>query len=915
MINFSCSCGKEYQVREQLAGRQIKCSNCLATLKIPFESTSSSQDSEEITNSGILSGVIDLASLPPAKAPAPPVPKPEMPKAPGSSGNIPIVGASGGNKKKQPYANHRGLRPLGQGDLSLVFTAFDENLKRDVALKTLLPAFAKNPVKTRQFVEEAELLATMEQPGILPVYTSGRDEMDVPYYTMQLYKGRPLNELIYEFHSSRSEHRLREIIRHLIDVARTMSYAHEKGYVHRDINPGNILIGLRGETWVMKWRLAKKYKVLNAEAAKYTAEIAGKSQPAPLSSRPMMPILGPTIGIPAYIAPEQACGDMAQMGPAADIYSIGAILYEVIAATPTYCGDSTDEILQKIRSMPPLKPSEVNKSFEVNRTLEAICLKALRRMPQDRYVGAQALADDLTAWLDDEPVSIETESTVDAAVRWVRKNKAKAITFGVVAVLVFLFLVGGHAFAKAVFNLWSNSQSMIAGMQSEKETAQKTTVSAQLAAIEAAKKLKMEEQKAAQALKKTEQTAENLKVQIKQKSASKTTDPAELDQLKKELQAAESAVLTQKKEAAAASAAVQKAEAGNKPDAAAPPEATTPAPAAGGETGETAVATKSILDSWNDEPPPADNTNVAASSVIAASHDEETAELQGEYQPKKEGRRTNYTVQVVARGGNQFELIRYANGFPGDGGWKPGDGRTVYSLTRNPTGNFTLTADGGASELMSYTNGILRAQSGSILLEKVPHRPIPGLGKLAPKDGLVLFAGEPSPLLPNARLNAAEGSFYDGVSTTALENRPYSLHVEFQVPLMLDKQGAERGSSGIFLHDCYEVRIVDSFGDVQPTMESCGAIAGQQPPLVPAFRPPLQWQSFDIDFTPPKYEGSRKISDAVISARLNGQTIHDDYRTLGWTDGRDKEGPGRRPIHFAARGCNVQFRNVWLLYK
>lgn len=957
MIKFSCSCGKEYQVREQLAGREIKCSQCLQNVVIPEPSKSVSPSpatEKDDVDSGVVdlmdvaikpaksSGTIPIIELPPRSPSAPAGGQASSPPSSGSADTIPIAGMGGretGSAKKRPFGTHRNVRPLTVGAIANVVTAFDESLRREVIIKELLPNVVKNPDVVKEFVSKAELLASLEHPGIPPIFQFDRDEFGSPYYSMKYIKGRPLHELIYEFHNTRTEEQLRDLVRRLVEVAQAANCAHAKGFIHRNITPSSILCGPRGETYLCDWNLAAKFRVLNAEASRYANDVARIPQPAPLSSRPMLPILGPVVGTSVYLSPEQATGDMAQMAPQSDIYMIGAILYEILAGEQPYSGEDNDVILQKIRTMPPPRPSEANKTFEVSRGLELICLKAMRRQAQDRYVSALSLADDLVAWLDDAPLSVDSDTAVDKVVRWVRQNKVAATRYGVAGLLVFFLLIAGPKLVQTAIHTFRNTEGLISGSRAETEAAKREAINAQLQAHAMEKKAKEDEEVARRAVRTTQSKADSIEQQIQQKKAA-GEDTTSLEQEKQEL---DDQLKTDKATVAEAEqkardaeektrAAEQQLAALQSGDGGTATSGGGGANESGGNTGsgdenppvapEAANMKETSGDAVSSGTPPksGNKTGFDGFPAVSAQSAREAhlmdIEVQGEYMIKqKDGKRPPTGLQVVAQGNGRFNIYAYQNGFPGEA-WRPGDARNTETLTRHPNGYYTMTTPNGTDNV-SFTNGVLRSRDGT-LLEKTA-RKIATLNRKAPPGALVLFDGSTTKMFTGAlAVDADENAFYDGATTKELEDKPYSLHLEFRLPFLETPQGkAERprARSGVFLHDCYEIRLNDSFGDIELDDDACGSIVGQEPARTLACMPPMQWQTLDVEFTPPKFENGRKIAEAVVSAKLNGLSIHDNFLLFGSSDGRLSEGPGPRPIHFMSYGDRVLYRNVWLTYK
>jgi eukaryotic-like serine/threonine-protein kinase len=327
-----------------------------------------------------------------------------------------------------PRYRKKSEEPHGEGGIGKVFVAEDRELNRDVALKELREVSAVDLQVRLRFQLEAEITARLEHPGIVPVYGSGQYADGRPFYAMRFIQGDSLRQAIHRFHETDWHARppgerslaLRELLGQFIAVCNAVAYAHSRGVIHRDLKPGNILLGKYGETLVADWGLAK---------------VVGRPQPAPLDGeatlRPQGEVNLPTgagapMGTPAYMSPEQAAGLVDELGPASDIYNLGATLYELLTGQAPVYGPDRQTILEKVRRGDWLPPRQLKK--ETPAALEAICCKAMALIAEERYATALELADDIKKWLADEPVKAYPEKFRDQTERWMRRHRSGVTT-------------------------------------------------------------------------------------------------------------------------------------------------------------------------------------------------------------------------------------------------------------------------------------------------------------------------------------------------------------------------------------------------------------------------------------------------------------------------------------------------------
>ncbi len=343
-------------------------------------------------------------------------------------------------KLESDYAN---LSVHAEGGLGIVYAAEDRDLYRNVAIKFLKRQCAVDPNSRRQFSVEAEVTSRLEHPGIVPVYGMGETDDGLPFYTMRFIEGQSLDEAIADFHEQNTSDldgdqtlEFRSLLNRFISVCKTIAYAHNRGILHRDIKPANVMLGRYGETLVVDWGLAMAIGRAGHFKQPDEKTLMPQGQPFSDSSQGLS-------GTPAYMSPEQITATDA-LQPASDIYALGCTLYKLLTGVVPFEADSMSELREKIirGDFPP--PS--NHAQGIPKPLQAICLKAMSRQPEDRYATAMELANDVERYLADEPVSAYDEPLSLSFARWSRRHRRVAQTAALAGILLFV-LTG-------VFSLW-----------------------------------------------------------------------------------------------------------------------------------------------------------------------------------------------------------------------------------------------------------------------------------------------------------------------------------------------------------------------------------------------------------------------------------------------------------------------------
>lgn len=350
------------------------------------------------------------------------------------------------------------VRPHAAGGLGEVSVAVDRELNREVALKLVHEQLAGDPEACRRFRVEAEVTGGLEHPGIVPVYGMGSTDDGRPFYAMRFIRGMTLQDAVQAFHANRESRTdprypaFRNLLRRFIDVCDAVSYAHSRGVLHRDLKPGNIMLGPFGETLVVDWGLARVRS--GAEPAGFGA---GQVMPVvPAGGQPFETQSGDVMGTVSYMSPEQACGDPDRLSERSDVYSLGAILFEVLTGQAAVCkvttADGAPDLAEMLHNV---RQGRVRSAVEVSpaasRSLSAVCARAMQFDPALRYGSAAELAADVERWLADESVSAFRESLPVRAARWTRRHQTFAVS-AVVALAVGAAAAAGFGLVVAEKN-------------------------------------------------------------------------------------------------------------------------------------------------------------------------------------------------------------------------------------------------------------------------------------------------------------------------------------------------------------------------------------------------------------------------------------------------------------------------------
>ncbi len=333
-----------------------------------------------------------------------------------TSTRVPSIGS-----KLRYFGDYELLEEIARGGMGVVYKARQSTLKRIVALKMILTGQLAGSDDVKRFYAEAEAAAKLEHPNIVPIFEIGQAESQ-HYFSMSFVEGESLAQRVV-----REVIAPKEAAKIMHKVALAIAYAHVEGVVHRDLKPANILLDKSGDPHVTDFGLAK------------TFESTGEAS----DSASNLTATGQVLGTPSYMPPEQARGGAKEIGPLADVYSLGAVLYCLITGRPPFQAASPLDTLLQVIERDPVGPRSLNPA--VPRDLETICLKCLEKDPARRYGSAKAFADDVERWLRGEPIQARPAGVWERTLKWAKRRPATMTVLGVTAVAILCLLYVGGA--------------------------------------------------------------------------------------------------------------------------------------------------------------------------------------------------------------------------------------------------------------------------------------------------------------------------------------------------------------------------------------------------------------------------------------------------------------------------------------
>ena len=399
---------------------------------------------------------------------------------------------------------------IGRGGMGVVLKVRDRDLQRSLAMKVLIstgtPGSDQTPRdhrKLTRFLEEAQITGQLDHPGVVSVHELGMDARGRPFFTMRLVRGHTLKEVFAAIEGSKKVAGLEDWTRNralsaLLRVCETIAFSHSKNVIHRDLKPSNIMVGRFGETYVMDWGLAKilgrdeKRNIAprKEEDVDESVSIVRSDRRSETDGDPDSPLLtmdGDVVGTPAYMAPEQAKGELEKVGTSADIYSLGAILYHLLTGRTPYSDEDSRQnphvVLMRVLSGPPEPIHKLRKGVPVE--LAAICERAMAYSRAQRYKSVQEFSADLSAYLEGRVVVAHETGSMAEFKKWVVRNKAMA-TVSAFAVIALVSTLGRISYINATHNTKldkSNAELIVATQEAERNARE---VEASARAIKAA---------------------------------------------------------------------------------------------------------------------------------------------------------------------------------------------------------------------------------------------------------------------------------------------------------------------------------------------------------------------------------------------------------------------------------------------
>ncbi|MBK7645026.1 MAG: protein kinase [Planctomycetes bacterium] len=374
-----------------------------------------------------------------------------LPDSDSEHGHSPLVdpGTPAAKLVPQGRGNYQLLGEIARGGMGVILKGHDTDLGRDVALKVLDSELAKRPEVVQRFVEEAQIGGQLQHPGIVPVYELGLMADERPYFTMKLIKGRTLAALFAQ-RKTPSDNRGR-LLAIFESVCQTMAYAHSKGVLHRDLKPANVMVGAFGEVQVVDWGLAKVLRrggVADEKRAKETVHTVIETVRSGPGSSGSDSMVGSVMGTPAYMAPEQAQGEIEKLDERADVFSLGAILCEILTGKPPY-EEVEGQHLVTLAARALLDPARARiEASDADAVLKQLCLECLMPARTARPANAEEVAKRLHEYLTstEERAAKAELAAAKASIQAAEERRRRRLAVALGGTIVVALLLGGGGF-------------------------------------------------------------------------------------------------------------------------------------------------------------------------------------------------------------------------------------------------------------------------------------------------------------------------------------------------------------------------------------------------------------------------------------------------------------------------------------
>jgi len=367
-----------------------------------------------------------------------------LPDSDSEHGHSPVVdpGVSAAKLVPQGRGNYQLMGEIARGGMGVILKGHDTDLGRDVAVKVLDPELAKRPEVVQRFVEEAQIGGQLQHPGIVPVYELGLMADDRPYFTMKLIKGRTLAAL-FQQRKNTADNR-GKLLAIFESVCQTMAYAHSKGVLHRDLKPANVMVGAFGEVQVVDWGLAKVLRrggVADEKRAKETIHTVIETVRSGSGSSGSDSMVGSVMGTPAYMAPEQAQGEVEKLDERADVFSLGAILCELLTGKPPYVAAEGENVLP-LAARAELDPARARiEACEADLALKRLCLDCLMPPRGARPANAEVVANAVHAY-----ITSTEERAAKASIQAAEERRRRRLQAALGGTITVALVLGGGGF-------------------------------------------------------------------------------------------------------------------------------------------------------------------------------------------------------------------------------------------------------------------------------------------------------------------------------------------------------------------------------------------------------------------------------------------------------------------------------------